>query len=93
MKIKFLGAFALLLTLLCINSFAAEISNLTADEVKQMIDKKAQVVIVDARTEDEFKDGHIPQAISIPPNKVETIGDFLPKDKKALIVFYCRGYS
>jgi rhodanese-related sulfurtransferase len=48
-------------------------------------------VVVDARSEEEFREGHIPKSINIPPEKFGMIASLLPKDKKALIVFYCRG--
>jgi rhodanese-related sulfurtransferase len=51
------------------------------------------MVVVDTRGQQEFREGHIPKSINIPPEKVNFIEAFLPKDKKALIVFYCNGWS
>ena len=73
------------------NASAASFKNITADELKDMLDKKAKLVLVDARSESEYSQGHIPKAVNIPPEKVGLISTFLPKDKKILIVFYCRG--
>ena len=70
---------------------AESFNNITADELKDMLDKKAKLVLVDARSGLEYSQGHIPKAVNIPPEKVGLISTFLPKDKKILIVFYCRG--
>lgn len=72
-------------------SFAQDFKALTADEVKKMIDSRTKMIIVDAREEVEYREGHIPTAINIPPEKVNVIETFLPKNKKLLIIFYCRG--
>lgn len=85
----------LLLSLIfCFSSaFAQEFKDMTAEELKKMIDKKTKMVVVDTREEQEFREGHIPRSINIPPEKVNFIKAFLPKDKKSLIVFYCKGWS
>jgi rhodanese-related sulfurtransferase len=70
---------------------AAGYRTITAEELKAAMDANNQVVVVDARSEEEFREGHIPKSINIPPEKFGMIASLLPKDKKALIVFYCRG--
>jgi len=47
-----------------------------------------QVVIVDVRPAAEYAAGHLPGAISIPPDRLELLDD-LPEDRD--IVTYCRG--
>lgn len=64
---------------------------ISAEELKKMMDTKKQIVLVDSRTEQEFAQGHIPQAINIPPEKVNAMGTLLPKSKTVPLVFYCRG--
>jgi rhodanese-related sulfurtransferase len=65
--------------------------SISAEELKKMMDAKKPVFIVDARSLQEYREGHIPAAINIPPEKISSIGTLLPKDKKMLVVFYCRG--
>ncbi|NJD57473.1 MAG: rhodanese-like domain-containing protein [Nitrospirae bacterium] len=89
--IKRLSAIAVLLLLTVAYAGAADLGMMNAEELKKTMDAKKQVTVVDARTEKEFRDGHIPMALNIPPEKVGSIGTLLPKDKKSLIVFYCRG--
>jgi phage shock protein E len=64
---------------------------ISAEELKRIMDAKKQIVLVDARTEQEFAQGHIPKAINIPPEKVNEIGQLLPKNKTVPLIFYCRG--
>ncbi|MEW6118306.1 MAG: rhodanese-like domain-containing protein [Nitrospirota bacterium] len=74
-------------------SFAAaqEFKDLRAEEVKKLIDAKAKMLLVDARTRQEYVEGHIPTAANIPPENIYGIDRLLPKDKTTLLVFYCRG--
>ncbi|MBA4349410.1 MAG: hypothetical protein C0415_05420 [Thermodesulfovibrio sp.] len=74
-------------------AFAQEIKSLGIEELKDMIDKKTKIVIVDARPEEEYKEGHIPTAINIPPEKIDSLSTVLPENRKIMIIFYCRGYS
>ena len=67
--------------------------NLTAEEVKKRIDLPQKELVVDARTEKEYRQGHIPTAVNIPPEQFISIGAHLPQDKTLPIIFYCRGYS
>ncbi|WP_445664681.1 ArsR/SmtB family transcription factor [Fodinibius sp. AD559] len=48
-----------------------------------------EVLVLDVRPDEEYKEGHIPGAISIPTKELEERMKDLPKDKQ--IVAYCRG--
>jgi rhodanese-related sulfurtransferase len=67
--------------------------NLTADDVIKRIVQSEKLLVVDARTEDEYRQGHIPHAINIPPSQFNIIRNHLPQNKSLPIIFYCRGYS
>ena len=57
-------------------------------DLKRMIDGKSQdFVIVDVRDEGEYKEGHIPGAISIPVDVFASRSGVLPKEKKVIV--YC----
>lgn len=47
------------------------------------------VILIDARPREESQAGHLPGALSFPPDVVEGMLTSLPDDK--LIVAYCRG--
>jgi rhodanese-related sulfurtransferase len=47
------------------------------------------VVLIDVRPEPEYRAGHIPDALSVPVEKLATALRALPQEKE--IVAYCRG--
>ena len=63
---------------------------ITQDEAKQIMNDEENYIILDVRTQSEYDEGHIPNAICVPN---ETIGSDditeLP-DKEQLILVYCR---
>lgn len=88
---RILTVFCVLMLLTCSLAYSDTYRVISAEELKQMIEAKKQVAVVDARTEKEFREGHIPGAVSVPPEKLGSISGVLPKDKKTPVVFYCRG--
>lgn len=67
-----------------------EYRKITAEKAKEIMDGDEDFIIVDVRTEAEFNEKHIPNAILIPN---EIIGSDPPAelpDKEALILIYCR---
>lgn len=54
--------------------------------------KKASMMLIDSRPAARQYDlGHIPGAVNIPDSQFDRLADRLPKDKQALLVFYCGG--
>lgn len=50
------------------------------------------VMIIDARpAKSKYIKGHIPMAVSLPYTQFDKMTDKLPKDKNALLIFYCGG--
>ena len=50
------------------------------------------VMIIDARpAKTKYIKGHIPMAVNIPNTQFDKMTDMLPKDKNALLIFYCGG--
>lgn len=68
-----------------------EFKTIDADQLKKKIDVKKKMALVDARTAEEYRDGHIPKAINIPPEMVNDSAKLLPKDKSMPVIIYCRG--
>ena len=91
MRIRILLTVALLL--ISTGAWAQNFKNLTAEQVKNLMEQPGKVLVVDARTEEEYKQGHIPTAINIPPSNFPSIEKYLPQDKNFTVIFYCRGYS
>ncbi len=56
------------------------------------IPPKPGVTLIDARPAARKYDiGHIPGALNIPDSQFDKLVDKLPKDKSALLIFYCEG--
>lgn len=51
--------------------------------------REGTVALLDVRPQEEYQAGHLPDAINIPLNELETMLDALPRDRE--IVAYCRG--
>jgi rhodanese-related sulfurtransferase len=75
---------------------------ITLDDLKRLYDSKAQFLIVDARTEYEYRDGHLPDAVNfdfdpgdklqLKPEKKSAFLKLLGPDKNRKIIIYCRGF-
>ena len=63
---------------------------ITAEQAKSIMDTEKDYVIIDARTEDEFAEGHIENAILIPEYEISTRAEKDLPDKAQLILVYCR---
>jgi phage shock protein E len=83
--------FAACFLLLISSTALAQFPVIDVEQMKSKLDGKQKVVVVDARTFEEYQQGHIPGAINIIPDNIKSSSANLPKDKKAPIVFYCRG--
>jgi rhodanese-related sulfurtransferase len=74
-----------------VSCVAPDIRVIEADELKKVMNSDARPIIIDNRTEYEFKQGRIPGAINISQEKFRILDTLLPKEKDTPIVFYCRG--
>ena len=64
----------------------------SSEELKALIDQKSPgLVVVDARSGEEYQEVHIKDAVSIPLSKLEKDATLLPASKDAMLVFYCNG--
>lgn len=63
---------------------------ISADEAKALMDSETDYVIIDARTQSEYDEGHIPGAILIPEYEIAKRANSELPDKDMLILVYCR---
>ena len=63
---------------------------ITAEQAKTIMDTQKDYVIIDARTEEEFAEGHIENAILIPEYEIKDRAEKELPDKEQLILVYCR---
>ena len=64
--------------------------NITAEEAKQIMDSEEGYIILDVRTQEEYDQGHIPNAILIPDTEIKNKAEEVMTDKDQLILVYCR---
>jgi hypothetical protein len=55
--------------------------------------EKGKYLLIDARPAPRFMEGSIPTAINIPFAAFDKMTEKLPKDKNALIIYYCAGVT
>ena len=60
------------------------------EAAKELMDTEDDYVILDARTQTEYDEGHTPGAILIPHDTVATAAENALPDKDQLILVYCR---
>ena len=71
-------------------STTASYKQITQEEAKEMMTKDDGHIIVDVRRQDEYDEGHIPDAILIPNESItDKQPDELP-DLNQIILIYCR---
>ncbi|MEE1155405.1 MAG: rhodanese-like domain-containing protein [Acutalibacteraceae bacterium] len=63
---------------------------ITAKEAKRLMDTESNYIILDTRTEEEFAEGHIKNAILIPHDEILDRAEKELTDKEQLILVYCR---
>ena len=59
-------------------------------EAKALMDRESGYIIIDARTQSEYDEGHIPGAILIPEYEIAQRAENELPDKNQLILVYCR---
>ena len=62
---------------------------ITAEEAKKIMDSGEEHIILDTREQDEFDEGHIPNAILIPYTEIDNKAEEMMPDKDKLILVYC----
>ena len=72
------------------NDQGAVYVNITAEEAKQIMDSEEDYIILDVRTQEEYDEGHIPDAILIPYTQIAEKAEDVLADKDQLILVYCR---
>ena len=72
------------------NEQEAAYMNITAEEARQIMDSEEGYVILDARTQEEYDQGHIPGAIRISHDEITEKAEEVLTDKDQLILVYCR---
>lgn len=68
----------------------AEYKSVSSEEAKELMDSEDSYIILDVRTEEEYAEGHIKNAVLIPDYEISTRAEQELSDKDQLILVYCR---
>ena len=74
----------------CSDGGSASYDQISGAEAKALMDSESGYIIIDARTQEEYDDGHIPGAILIPEYEIADRAEKELPDKNQLILVYCR---
>ena len=74
----------------CSNGGSASYDQISGAEAKALMDSESGYIIIDARTQEEYDQGHIPGAILIPEYEIVDRAEKELPDKDQLILVYCR---
>ena len=74
----------------CSGGGSASYDQISGAEAKALMDSESGYVIIDARTQEEYDQGHIPGAILIPEYEIADRAEKELPDKDQLILVYCR---
>ena len=74
----------------CQGGGANSYEQITPQEAKTIMDTEKDYIIIDARTTEEFAEGHIADAILIPEYEIADRAEKELPDKDVLILVYCR---
>ena len=69
---------------------SATYEQISGAEAKALMDSESGYIIIDARTQEEYDQGHIPGAIMIPEYEIADRAEKELPDKDQLILVYCR---
>lgn len=69
---------------------AVPVNKITASEAKVMIDGGEDLVILDVRTQEEYDQGHIENAVLIPDTEISAKAPTVLADQNQTILVYCR---
>ena len=74
----------------CSNGGYATYEQISGAEAKALMDSESGYIIIDARTQEEYDEGHIPGAIMIPEYEIADRAEKELPNKDQLILVYCR---
>ena len=70
-------------------SFFRSKSNLSKEEMEDMINNNSNVILLDVRSHQEYEEGHLQGAINIPTYEIYGKATKILTDKDAIIIAYC----
>jgi rhodanese-related sulfurtransferase len=81
----------MLLPASCATAPRGYVGDLSVEQLKEAMDSRQDLMVVDTRTEYEYRQGRIPGSVLIAPHRFDELDVLLPSNKSTRLVFYCRG--
>lgn len=69
-----------------------KIKFISKEDLFEMMENKEKFTLVEVLAKEEYEKEHLPFAVSIPVNELETLSPRLLPDKNARIVVYCSSF-
>lgn len=95
-KRRLVSVIAALVFLMILSGCAAEeqkegvYMNINPEKAKEMMEELDEFVLLDARSEEEFAEGHIPGAVVIPHTEIYARAEAEIPEKDVPVFVYCR---
>jgi len=67
-----------------------KVNTLTSQEAYELVTGDTEIIILDVRSEEEFRSGHIAYSISLPVDEISERAEAMLPDKDAMILVICR---
>ena len=67
----------------------SDLAAMTRDELKVRIGRGGDFKLVETLPPEQFREGHLPGAINLPPDQVSTLAPKLLPDKQTEVITYC----
>lgn len=65
------------------------VATITREALKEKIERGDDFILVETLSEENYNHAHLPNAINIPPDRVEELAPKMLPDRSADIVVYC----
>lgn len=62
------------------------------EKILELMENKEDFKLVEALVEEDYKQGHLPNAVNIPANKADELVPEMLTDKNQAIIVYCSDY-
>lgn len=72
-----------------ISYFGSSVPTITAEKVKEAVDAKADILLLDVRTPQEYANAHLDSSINVPVDEISKKIEKIITDKAKTIYVYC----
>ena len=65
------------------------LTSITREDLKAKLDRGDDFILVETLPEEQYRQAHLPDAVNLPPDRIEELAPELLPDEDADIVVYC----